>query len=501
MVETGKPAMRSGSMRSGGLRWLRVWMFVSAIAMLGAVSAQAAPSTTTPLEPPIVEPTVTPTVTSDPSNLHPLVPVAEYRVSRAEAEASQSAEAVEYYEKHFNVSSQVARSRLATQAMGSGLASVLRSKMGDAASEVWFDNTTGEWVVDVATTETAAVSAATASEGISGFYRVQHVEYTRSDLLNAEHAVISQLSTPISSGQAQVGTLEGKINLNLASGLSDEETAIDREVNATTAVMPGAPPVVVTSASNESLEAGGTVRCLFPFCDTLIAGDMYGTYGEKGENYTCTMAWWAGYEGLNAVEHPLMLTAGHCSLLGRYQGADVSCLPYPGGCAEVGINAGWYYGSDGDWSAIAVSYPPSSGWDPGLNRPYGGYVNWNSDGISTLKSYYSSGPAPTGMVICHQGYGSGVDLGDGSQCGTIARNNVTVKYSYPVVTTLEHMSEVTGTEACPGDSGGPWDGASYEVAVGIDSGTAAPDGSCGSTAYMTPVYLPVVSWKLILYGG
>jgi hypothetical protein len=126
----GEAAMRNGSVGLGRRRWLQVWILVSAILMLGAGSAQAASSATTPLEPPTIAPIPTP----DPSNLHALVPVDQYTVSRAEAEEAQSAESVEYYEQHFGVSSEVARSRLATQTMGAGLGSALRKQIGDAAT-------------------------------------------------------------------------------------------------------------------------------------------------------------------------------------------------------------------------------------------------------------------------------------------------------------------------------------------------------------------------------
>jgi hypothetical protein len=212
------------------------------------------------------------------------------------------------------------------------------------------------------------------------------------------------------------------------------------------------------------------------------------------------MSWWAGYKGLSAVEHPLMLTAGHCTVkTGGYGSEVLSCLPYPGECQLIGPNANYYFGSDGDWSAIAAKYPPPSGWDPGLGRPYGGYINWNSGYTSKLEAYYATEPAPVGLVVCHQGYGSGVDLGDGSQCGWISENNVTVKYP---TGTVEKLSRVSETEVCLGDSGGPWDGAAAAVAVGITSGGIIKEGqSCGTTAYFTPVWIPVVSWNLVLYGG
>ena len=499
-VTQSSRASRAGTARVVDKRRVgRAAWFVSLMAvivMLGAASAQAASSAANgaPLEPPTVAPTPTPV----PANLHALVPVDQYTISRTQAEASQPAETIEYYEKHFGVSSEVARSRLATQAMGAGLEAGLRKQIGNAATEVWFDNSTGEWVADISTAASATVSSVAANEGISGSYRVQHVGYTRIQLLKGEEAVISRLSSTINEGLVQVGIAEGKIDVSLASGL-DEQAARGQEAAEAAATVDGSPPVVVTHSSESTFNARTTARCLFPFCDTLMGGDMYGTYGPKGENFNCTMSWWAGYEGINAVEHPLMLTAGHCSRDGGYQGIDVSCLPYPGGCAGIGINAAYYFGNDGDWSAIAVSYPPPSGWDPGLGRPYGGYVNWNSDGISKLEAYYASGPAPVGMVVCHQGYGSGVDLGDGSQCGRISENNVVVKYPEG---TVEKLSKVSETEVCPGDSGGPWDGAASAVAVGITSGGVFKEGqTCGTTAYFTPVWVPVVGWKLVLYGG
>ena len=385
--------------------------------------------------------------------------------------------------------------------MGAGLGASLRKQLGDAATEIWFDNSTGEWVAELSTAASTTVSEVATREGISGSYRVQQVGYTRSDLLKAEHAVISRLSTDISEGLASVGIAEGKVKVSLTADLGAAQTETAQKADAVGGA-PESPPVVVTSSSVPRFTAQTTARCLFPFCDTLMGGDMYGIYrGSEGAN--CTMSWWAGYQGINAVEHPLMLTAGHCSRFGGYQGLVVSCLPYPGGCSGIGENAAWYFGNDGDWSAIAVSYPPPSGWDPGLGRPYGGYVNWNSDGISKLEAYYATEAAPVGLVVCHQGYGSGVDLGDGSQCGWISVKEMPVEYEVEGGRVrVEKLSKVSETEVCPGDSGGPWDGAAKAVAVGITSGGEIPKGqTCGTTGFFTPVWIPVVGWKLVLYGG
>jgi hypothetical protein len=464
----------------------QVLFLTVAVVALGVTSAQASR-----LEPPITPVASTPV----PANLHALVPANELTISRAHAEAALTTQSVEFYEKHFGVSAELAREHLITQAMGNGFAPALRKQEGNNATEVWFDNTTGEWVADSTTPADANINALASSEGIASSYRVQHVAYTRTQLLDAEETVSEKLSSLTKEDLARIGVAEGKIQVTLASGLGTEGRATAQSAaTAAAASSPGAPPVATTTSNELSLHASTTVRCLFPFCDTLTGGDMYGT-----GNVQCTMSWWAGYQGLSGTEHPLMLTAGHCSRATGYQAPDSSCLPYPGGCAVVGINAGWYFGNDGDWSAIAVSYPPPAGFDPEAGRPYGGYINWNSGYTSKLEGYYQTGPAPVGMVVCHQGYGSGVDLGQASWCGTIARNEVQVNYEGTIV---ERLSEVTGTKVCHGDSGGPWDGASVAVAVGITSGGVIPLGqSCGATAFFTPVWIPIVGWKLVLYGG
>jgi hypothetical protein len=106
-----------------------------------------------------------------------------------------------------------------------------------------------------------------------------------------------------------------------------------------------------------------------------------------------------------------------------------------------------------------------------------------------------------GVVVCHQGEGSWAYLGHGTECGTVA-GVTSVAVSGTVLT---GMLQINSTEACLGDSGGPWDLSSSATAVGIQSSAAIPTGSgCGTTAWATPVSIPLQAYSaygIVLYGG
>jgi hypothetical protein len=421
--------------------------------------------------------------------------VTEAVISRADATAQVSSTAVAYYEKTFGVSPPVARARLASQLMGQGIENTLRAKYGSGIAGVAFDNATGNWVVDATPSVTASgIAGAFSHTGLSGAYRLATVRYTQSDLVGATADLTGRLHDLIRRRAVQVVSGAGKVTVTVASAASQADRATIQAAERSAAASYSSPPITQTPSSQRALAAQPTtVSCSEPYCNTLVAGDFY-----YGNGAGCTMSWYGSLR-LSGVTQPLILTAGHCT--NDMGGAGSRVYSYDlSSSAQIGYA---YFGNFGygDWGYLYPTNPPPSGLDPGLGRPYGGYFNWATGTLVRLSYYYNSGVPSNGVVVCHQGEGSWAYLGHGTECGTVA-GVTSVAVSGTVLT---GMLQINSTEACLGDSGGPWDLSSSATAVGIQSSAAIPTGSgCGTTAWATPVSIPLQAYSaygIVLYGG
>jgi hypothetical protein len=428
----------------------------------------------------------------------PALPVERARPSRAAVEEAISADEVAYYAKTFGVPQEEARVRLVRQGLAHGVADALRARLGGAITSVWFDNDAGRWVVD-ATPEVGAavVSHAFAARhvGEDGF-RLRRVAYGQVELENAVAAIGQRLEGQVVRGTAQVGLGRGTVDVLAASGLSEQDrAAIEAEVKSRNAIVDG-PPVRLSIAPQRSLLGGGGASCSFPYCDTLLAGASY-----YNANAGCTNSFY-GAITVNGQVNQLMLTAGHCA---RAMGVGAEVFT---GSAYTAWGRTYTASENvGDWGYSYTHVPSPSGLNPGLGRPYGGSIVWNSGTIRKLDFWYSTGPAPVGLTICHQAPATGANYGGQSaatQCGVIDNNNLT---SFPF-DGYNHANtmRITNTLHCKGDSGGPWTTAAYDTAVGIHTGGffELNGGQCGSTAVATPVHIPregYSAYNLVLYGG
>jgi len=452
-------------------------------------------------QPVVVPPApATSAATSAPSGAAPAKPVAQVIQSRAAASASITSAAVDYYSKTFSVSATEARNRLATQNMAPGIGDALNQRFGDALASVWFDNSTGQWVVDATTRASAqGVTAVFSADGLADEFRLERVAYSHSALVATARNLATRLSDIAARALVKVGVGNRGVDVTVASSLSSQDQAAVRGAVDTANAYAGGPPVALKTSPLRSLSVQPTLSCAFPYCDTLVGGDFY-----SANNVGCTMSWY-GSITLGGVVQPIILTAGHCTR-GMGVGAVVQTSDL-----SANVNFGnTYYGSEdnGDWGYMYPYNPPPAGLDPGLGRPFGGYINWNSVGLSTLRSYYASGPAPNGMTVCHQGEGTGNYYGPtaGTQCGTIANNDITTGVAFDGFTHYNEM-EIDNTLACRGDSGGPFDLASVETAVATDSAVnlnIAGNANCGTIAYASPVNIPIQAYSaynMVLYGG
>jgi len=485
---------RRVSFAADRLRFLTWLLGLGAALTLALVaSAAAAPREATPPAP-ATSPSVNPL-----AGLKPAKQAADVVQTREEASAAISADEVSYYVKTFAVSPSVARERLETQGMAPGIGDTLRARWGDDITAVWFDNTSGDWVV--ATTGEATDENVTSEfrrVDLADRLRIERVSFGRSALAQTGEALAERLTDLAQRGGVRVGLGQAHIDVVAASELSsDDHSALMKAVDDATASAEG-PQASVTTSTHRSLLVQPAVSCAFPYCDTLVGGDFY----QGPNNGGCTMSWF-GSITLNGVVQYIILTAAHCT---RSNGGPGSTV-HTSSLTVSPLNFGTQYsGSEdnGDWGYMYPYNPPPASLNPGLGRPYGGYINWNSNGLSRLNAYYGSGPAPTGEVVCHQGYGSGVNLGNGTQCGTIGNNDILTPTAFEGFDHYHEM-EFVNTNGCKGDSGGPYDLAGAETAVALYSAQNAPPGQqCGTTTYGTPVSTPIQSYaayNMVLYGG
>lgn len=390
--------------------------------------------------------------------------------SRSQADASLSPGAVSYYTSTYGVSEAEARQRLETQTMVPNLQVMLNKQLGSSFSQLWFDNGSGQWVIGT-TSATAAepIGSLMSSLGLGNSYRVQHIPFDHEQLLAAVKQLAGELTETIPSGQFTVGVGDGALDLTLASGQS---VGVADAASAQLAANGNPVPVQVTQSSESSLTGSPAVSCTqFPWCSAIVGGvDVFFASG-----WECSAGYYVHSSG---DPYPLILTAGHCDVVAGNYGEWGTCNG-TGGCGWYGHQIPFYYYGGGDAGLLEDdSY--------GI---YPGYVNWTyGHGISTLKGYETE-HVPNGTVLCMQGAHA-----PGTSCGTVVNNDVWgIKYAaegpLPEVT-LNEMIEV-GRHACilPGDSGGPADLASVEIAAGINSGYGGKkyEGECRERNWLEPI--------------
>jgi streptogrisin C len=269
--------------------------------------------------------------------------------SRASAEASLNPTAVTYYTQTYGVSEAEARQRLATQTMVPNIEYMLGERLGSALAQVWFDNSTGQWVVAA----TAAAPATTVGEffsaaGLASSYRLERVGFNQEQLLAAFRTLSGELAQEVPPGQETVGVGEGQLDVTLAA---DQPATVAESAAARLSAQGSAPPVSIERSSRASLVGSPEVSCSFPWCNTIVGGDKW-YFGKiiKGKEYefACSAGFYVGSSG---DPYPLILTAGHCAvILGDYVNWG-TCDPGAVDCGPYGHQIPYYYHGNGGGDA------------------------------------------------------------------------------------------------------------------------------------------------------
>jgi len=392
--------------------------------------------------------------------------------SREEAEAMVSRDAIDYYVKTYRVDRNEARKRLGTQLIAPNLQWPLKKELGDELSGLWFDNDSGNWVVQM-TDEASSGAAKEVLErlGLGDSSRLDRVDYTRSEMLEAKSELrvrlLGMLGDKFEGGHLGLGA--EAIEVKLPNDLDPEVRGQIAAAVGDVSQGPGRPPVEVAYLNPESLVVEPSA-CSHPRCDTMAAGVRVG----------CTAAF-KGYmePGPGRISPGTnWFSAGHCLI---YPGGSIgdpwSYEPLHGDLTQYGTVTAAYWGNGfGD----AALYHRSSGplGIPGSGVP--GYVNWTTNSIRPIQGWKSQSAA-VGTVACKHGAVTGTG------CGTVTDNDWDGAIHGE---TFTDMIRVDGHCVRRGDSGAPI--TAGDVAVGILSGT---DYECPGFSINEPIHRPVNIWN------
>jgi hypothetical protein len=407
-------------------------------------------------------------------------------------------DAVRYYVNTFDVSEEVASERLAIQTMVPNLTTQLTEALGADFGALWFDNANGQWVIDARSGGVGSAIRLMSNVGLAGHYRIVTVPW------NAYELETLRSDLEVELGHASVGIAGDHISVHTRQTPTSSERETITQSRQAFAVAEGiteAPAVETEQLSGNIVPNHGSVSCgkygfddiaAGGYCNTLLAGDhWYTAIGTT--HYNCTLAWWVSIKEREPKEFPSILTAGHCIAPVGTVAEAKACEPEATSCNEFGLTLTYYRG-EGRGDAGLIDYYSGLYGNPTFPLA-AGYWNWWDSGFSPLE-YYRLTPPSRGTAICLQGYRTG------SSCGTVKNPDVPVEVEGLTDSNMIEVELTSGTD-CKGDSGGPWDMASEDTAVGInDAGKdEEDDDECGKIDWLTPVEEPVDIWGLTVWGG
>ncbi len=418
--------------------------------------------------------------------------------------------AISAYEAAHDVSAHVATERLAFQTMVPNLSSQLADALGENYGQLWFDNDTGEWVVEARSSGATAARELMDNDGLAAHYRFVSVAWNAAQLESFRTDVEIELG-PASS----VGIAGPKIIAYTPGPPTpgDEATAVSsRQKFAGGEELAEAPEVELVASPGATTAHDGeekvkhkgeeshSLECGTPgigkgYCSALVGGDHWTAEDphEPGYLVACTLSYWVSIKDREPKNFPSLLTAGHCIHTAETVKPTSTCeaASYP--CNQFGLTLTYFLG-EGYGDAGLIDYYSGEYGTPTFPI-LGGYWNWWDSQLSALE-YYRTKPPAKGQLLCGQGYHGG------SYCAEVEAESIPVTYGGVAVSNLIQAKVISG-EDCDGDSGGPWDLASTDTAVGInDAGQVAP-GECDTAGYLvdaTSIDEAVKVWKLLIWG-
>lgn len=340
---------------------------------------------------------------------------------------------------------------LATQQQAVGIVEQLEAAQGDRFAGVWFNDSTGKFVVPVLSpADAASVESVLEGAGLeSSQARTASAGYSWEELEAAQETLDGQLSRLIESDllQSSLDPVHNSVRLLVA------KDAGEADLGAVRARIAEAPVAVELETAQVDRFQAQSYACdgQYHLCDKPLRGGVQIEPSEGGSS--CT----AGFRAVGkAFGTHFLLTAGHCVQYARYWRSQdfAGDFMYIGEVTESSFPGG-------DWAKINAA---GHAWDESGSWP-GAVVYWG--GSQNIPINFES-PSYVGESVCHSGAGTG------SSCGTVTSIDRTVVFEGG--NTVNGLTEVQGWCAWHGDSGGPvWNG---NTAVGLLSG-GEPSPPCG----------------------
>ncbi len=381
---------------------------------------------------------------------------------------------IEHYSAEYGVDLDRAREILLNQSRALFLEEPLRQALGAAYAGYYYDNTTHQLVVPVASSSAAITDKArgVAKDADITAVETRNVKYSWAKLQAGQDRIIKKLQDSQRQKFARVG-LNAEANassVQISSGASAENRkAISSYVQAEAgaAVERTVDNATVTPASycgNPGLPPAGS-----PYCDRPLRG------GVRIDPTQCS----AGFIAHNFV-YNYVLSAGHCTNSGqgfswtsRHQSNNTD---YP-----IGPSQGSYVNFRGDAGTILLAGNFWSGIIAGYNVIWGYETDYPIRGVG--------GRGYDGLYACGSGSATGL------YCGTIPAGGSDLTLTYTTGETVGHLFWLQSACVHGGDSGSPVDVANY--GVGIEAA-----GDCaGAGAFYTPLQDALNNYGLSIYTG
>jgi hypothetical protein len=378
----------------------------------------------------------------------------------AVAPVKPSAAEVHAFREAFGVGASQAEASLGRQERGVAIVGKLKNVLGADYAGVWFDPSSGEFVIPIATAEKGGVVSESRKTAVAqqmataslapGDYRTEIVRFSWGELEAAQLQINQKLDVLFGQGLVQTALDPGADAVVVRV---PESTGTVTAATVESLVGNPAVKMEIRTAPDAVFEAGpaGCNEAMRK-CDLPMRGGVY-IYGGpfSGNLYKiCTAAFRAnGSDGKKYI-----LTAGHCAI--EEQGNPVwSWITQdPAGTSHsIGTMSQWHWPGR-DWAKIDAtgSWADTPPWSTML-------AYW---GAEYEYPVYGEAASYKGETLCHIGANTG------STCGIVKALNVSVTYSEG--NKLNSMTEVGGSGLClaGGDSGGPVIASNY--ALGITSG-------------------------------
>jgi len=364
---------------------------------------------------------------------------------------------VQGYKSDFGVSQQTAEKRLAVQQRGTGIVDRLEQTMGEHYAGVWFDNSTGEFVVPVvAGANLASVDSALGADNLTADSHTKPVQYSWEELEEAQHR-LDKVLFPLVGANLMQTSLDPRTNAVVIRLSEDADKAKRAEIQS--AIGDEDVKVEVRQTSPNRIKLGLT------YCNTFgrVCGrPLRGGVGIAPNGYPPECS--AGFKAIgNTYGNRFILTAGHCIkkyevYKWRSEDADHEYKWEQIGLAE-GVNF-----PGGDWAAIKAngSYWDTSPWPSEI-------AVWGKGEAEQHHPIEAESSSYMGEWVCHSG------LTSGASCGNVTALNLTGEvgsgeFEY-------NLTEFGPVCVQPGDSGGPV--FAGNTALGLLSGRVLPPPPCG----------------------